>query len=492
MKSSKSILKSTSLIGGASVIKIFLSIFKSKAVALILGPSGTGLIGALQSSVNVLKIVSSLGINNSAVRDIAQYNAKNDKKDLSITIKSMRKVVLFTGAIGLLFTLIFAKYLSLFTFDSTEYTLEIRILSISVFFNLISEGQSALVQGMRRIKDLAKMTVFSTLFSVIISLPILYFFEFDGVAYFLVITSIGQYIITFYYARKIKIDDVKVSLKLALQRSKSMIKLGFSFMGGALVTSLVAFLIRVIIIRDLGIYEAGIYQAAFALSGLYVDIILQAMGKDFYPRLTAVAYNSEKENELINEQTEVGMILAAPGLMFTLALAPLVIRLFYSAEYIEAYNILQWMILGIFLKTIVWPMGFVFIARAKGKMFFVLQVLAQTILLILTFLFINYYGLLGTGIAFFLMYCCHIIYVYFFVNRENQFSWSFNVLKTIIFLSVLFGIGLTMIIYLKQIISTPIILFFGIVLTYIAFLKIKNIFEIKNLKELILKIRNKF
>ena len=489
--SKKSILSSTSIIGGSSVVVIFFQIISSKAVALILGPSGTGLIGALRSSTTMLQTVSSLGINNSAVRDIAQANAKNNLEKLSITIKSLRKAVLFTGGLGLILTFSFAGLLSQFTFGSQEYTLEIRILSIAVFFNLIQGGQAALIQGMRRIKDLAKMSIFSALIGTLVSLPVLYVYEFDGVVYFLLSMSIGQYLVSLYYARKISIKDIKVSWQRAFEESKVMIKLGFSFMGGALAAVLGAYLVRVIIIRDLSLADAGVYQAAYAISGIYIGIILQAMGKDFYPRLTEVAFQSKKEIQLINEQTQVGMLLAAPGLMFTLALAPLGIRLLYSAEYMEAYPVLQWMILGVFLRTISWPMGFLFIARAKGKVFFWTEIISWTLQVGLVFFGLKFFGLKGTGIAFFTLYIFYTTMMFILLKKENDFRWTSRVLKIILAMSLLFGLAFAILQFINQLWGSVIVSCLGIILSYVAYLEIAKILEIKSFKELFQKFKKK-
>ena len=489
--SKKSILTSTSIIGGSSVIVIFLKIISSKAVALILGPTGTGLIGALQSSTTMLQAVSSLGINNSAVRDIAQANSKGDSEQLSITIKSLRKAVLFTGLLGFILTFSFAGLLSQFTFGSQEYTLEIRILSIAVFFNLIQGGQTALIQGMRRIKDLAKMSIFSALLVTLVSLPVLYTYELDGVVYFLLTISIGQYLVSLYFARKIKIKDLKVSWLQAYKESKAMIKLGFSFMGGALAGVLGAYLVRVMIIRDLSLADAGIYQAAYAISGLYIGIILKAMGKDFYPRLTGVAFQPKEEIQLINEQTQVGMLLAAPGLMFTLALAPIGIKLLYSAEYLEAYPVLQWMILGVFLRTISWPMGFLFVARAKGVVFFWTEIISWTLQIVLVYFGLQFFGLVGTGVAFFTLYIFYTIMMFILLNRENDFKWSTQVVKIIISMSLAFTLAFVILQYMSQLWGSTIVCLLGLFLTYVAYLEIAKILEIKNLKELIQKFKKK-
>jgi PST family polysaccharide transporter len=463
----------------------------AKAVALILGPTGTGLIGALRSSTQLIQTVSSLGINNSAVRDIAQASSKDNSEQLSITIKSLRKAVLFTGLLGLILTFSFAGLLSQFTFGSQEYTLEIRILSIAVFFNLIQGGQTALIQGMRRIKDLAKMSIFSAVIGTVVSLPVLYIYELDGVVFFLLAMSIGQYLVSLYFARKIKIKDLIVSWQQAYEESKAMVKLGFSFMGGSLAAVICAYLIRVMIIRDLSLADAGIYHAASAISGLYIGVILQAMGKDFYPRLTEVAFKAKEEIQLINEQTQVGMLLAAPGLMFTLALAPLGIRLLYTADYMTAYPVLQWMILGVFLRTISWPMGFLLVARAKGKVYFWTEITTWSLQIVLVYFGLQWFGLLGTGIAFFILYVFYTVMMFLLLNRVNKFKWSTQVVKIIISMSLVFTLAFVIIKYMSQLWGSIIVCLLGLILAYMAYLEITKILEIKNFKELIQKFKMK-
>ena len=46
---------------------------------------------------------------------------------------------------------------------------------------------------------------------------------------------------------------------------------------------------------------------------MYVGFILQAMGSDFYPRLTAVADDHAECNRLVNEQAQIGLLLAGPA-----------------------------------------------------------------------------------------------------------------------------------------------------------------------------------
>src|SRR6202008_3100330 len=142
-----------------------------------------------------------------------------------------------------------------------------------------------------------------------------------------------------------------------------------------------AYLIRMIILRKAGFEATGIYQSAWTLGGLYVGFILQAMGADFYPRLTASIHDKAECIRLVNEQTLVGLLLAGPGVLATLTFAPLVIALFYSAKFGAAVGVLRWICLGATLQVITWPMGFIIVAKGNQTLFFFAE-LAWTVVAI--------------------------------------------------------------------------------------------------------------
>ena len=69
------------------------------------------------------------------------------------------------------------------------------------------------------------------------------------------------------------------------QEFASLLKLGLAFLASGLLLMGAAYVVRAIVLHDLGLEAAGIYQAAWTLGGLYIGFILQALGADFYPRL---------------------------------------------------------------------------------------------------------------------------------------------------------------------------------------------------------------
>ena len=94
------ILKSSVLIGGSSALNLALGIVRVKAIALILGPSGIGLIGLYTSIVTLAQNVAGLGVNNSGVRQIAAAVGTGDTELIARTAAVLRRVSVALGLAG--------------------------------------------------------------------------------------------------------------------------------------------------------------------------------------------------------------------------------------------------------------------------------------------------------------------------------------------------------------------------------------------------------
>jgi PST family polysaccharide transporter len=160
------------------------------------------------------------------------------------------------------------------------------------------------------------------------------------------------------------------------------------------------------------------------------------MGTDFYPRLTAAAQDNNICNRLVNEQTLVSIFLAGPGVMATLTLAPLVIVLFYSSKFQEAVEVLRWLCLGMALRVISWPMGFIIIAKGAQNLFFWSELAWTVVYIALAWVCVAVFGLNGAGIAFFGSYIFHVLMIYLIVRRLSGFQWSaVNIKVGLLFIS---------------------------------------------------------
>src|SRR6185436_2513099 len=175
------ILKSSMLIGGSSMMNIGLGVVRTKAMALILGASGVGLIGLYNSIVDVARAIGGMGINNSGVRQIAEAVGSGDMQRTARTVTTLRRVALLLGALGALLLVVFRKPISRLSFGDDRHAGAIALLALAVFFTDVSIGQIAVVQGMRRIADLARTSVLGAFYGTVFSIPIVYVYGESGI-----------------------------------------------------------------------------------------------------------------------------------------------------------------------------------------------------------------------------------------------------------------------------------------------------------------------
>ena len=418
------ILKSSAVIGGSSVFNIAIGIVRTKLMALILGPAGVGLLGLYGSIVDLTKTIAGMGTSTSGVRLVAEALGAADEVQLSQSVLALRRTVLALAIAGAALLAALCSPVAYISFGDREHTMSVALLALAVLFSTVSTGQLTLLQGMRRIGDLARANVLAPLFGLLVAVPIVYFEGRDGVVPALVgVATVGT-VVGWWYSRKVyaRVPGAHVS-DLAPQ-ILGLLKLGFVFMLTGFMSMGVAYLVRIIVLRKIGEEAAGFYQSAWTLGGLYVGFILQAMGADFFPRLTAVAKDNTACNRLVNEQAEVGLLLAGPGVLGTLTFAPVVIQAFYSARFGPAVEILRWISLGMLLRVVSWPLGFILLAKGVRKAYFWSELVSALAQVLLVWTCVTAFGLPGTGIAFFCGYICYAVLIYLIARRISAFRWT--------------------------------------------------------------------
>lgn len=414
------------LIGGSSLVNIAIGIIRTKVMAVLLGPSGVGLAGLYGSIADVAVSISGMGISSSGVRQIAEAAGSGDTERIARTAAVLRRTSIILGLLGAGSLIVFSDTVSKWTFGTDLHRSAVVLLACVVLFRVITDGQTALIQGMRRISDLAGISILGALVGTVSALSLVYFLGDRGVAPALLAVAAGTLLVSWWYRRKIPIPMHTLSASQVGAEIAALLKLGLAFMASSLMMMGSTYAIRTLVLRWLGFEASGLYQSAWTLGGLYTGFILQAMGADFYPRLTAIADDNAACNRLVNEQARIGLLLAAPGVIATITVAPLVLVLFYSSAFEGAVSILRWICLGMTLRVISWPMGFIVLAKGRRSVFFWSDVAWTVVHVGLASVCLLWFGVVGAGLAFCGSYLFHAVLIYFLVNRMTGFLWSYN------------------------------------------------------------------
>jgi enterobacterial common antigen flippase len=360
--------------------------------------------GAYVLISDLARTIAQLGINASGVREIADAAASGDEARISRTVIVLRRAAVACGCLGGILLLVFSVPVSQLSFGTAQHSGGVALLSLAVFLSVVAATLGTLLQGLRHIADIAKITVFGAVLGTAASIALVYAMGQDGIVPSLIAVSTASLLFSWWYGRQVVVKPVALSATQSLAESAALLKLGLAFMGSLLLTMGAAYAVRVFILRTLGLEAAGLYNAAWTLGGLYVSFVLQALGTDFYPRLVGAAADDARCNRLVNEQAHVSLLLALPGVLATLTFAPLVVSLFYSAAFAGAVEILRWICLGMALRVIIWPLGYIVVAKNRQKLFFAMDLAWTVVNVGLSWWCIEALGIAGAGVAFFVSY----------------------------------------------------------------------------------------
>jgi PST family polysaccharide transporter len=303
---------------------------------------------------------------------------------------------------------------------------DIGWLAIAVALIVAAASQGALLNGMRRVGDLARVSVGSALLSTAIGTYALWMWGGSGIVAFVVAGPLASFVFGHWYVSRLPRPQGRSGLRAMSREWSTLARLGFAFMVAGLAGTVGQLVVRVLVQRDLGVEALGHFHAAWAISMTYIGFVLGAMGTDYYPRLVAVVGDPAAVNRLVNEQVEVALLLAAPILLVMLGLAPWVIEALYSSLFNDAVEILRWQVLGDVLKIASWPLGYILVASGAGKTFMAVEWLAMGAFVALTFALLPAVGLLATGISFLAMYALLLAVVWGLARWRTGFRFSNN------------------------------------------------------------------
>ncbi len=427
-RSYRDILRSSSIIGGASVVNILVGLLRMKAVAVLLGPVGVGLIGLMQSVIATVSTASSLGFGNVGTRQIAEAVSTEDSEAVAAARRALFWGTMVLSVIGAGVFWRLRRWIAEVVFNDPGLSTAVGWLAVGIALTVASGSQRALLNGMRRIGDIARVSIYSALFATVVGVAVLWVWGESAIPFFVLATPLATFLLGHLFVSRLPQAPSRESgLTQLVPQWITLVRLGSAFMIAGLMVTAGQLVVRTMVQNELGTQALGYFQASWVISMTYIGFVLQAMGTDYYPRLTAVIKNHSDANKLVNEQSEIALLLAGPVFVAMLGLAPWIIELLYSDQFAEAVHVLRWQILGDILKVVSWPLGFIILAAGDGRAFMFTESFGISVFALLTWVGLPLIGLEAAGIAFVIMYVVYLPTVFFLARRRTGFAWHRDV-----------------------------------------------------------------
>lgn len=483
----KNIVKSTAVFGGAQLVQMLITILRAKFIAIFLGSYGMGINAILQSTVALISSFSSLGIFQSAVRDISQSYEEGDRYKLSKITYVFNRVVLLSGVLGTLLCIVVSPWLSKLAFENNDYLWHFLVLSFALLFTALANGKVVFLQGTRNLASLAKASLLGAFLSLIISIPLFYLLEVWGIVLSIVLSSLLLYIVQAFYTRKIKLTEIQpLTVRETIKEAEPMIKLGSVLMMGTVLMTGFTYLTNIFIGRFGVIDDVGFFQGVSSITNQSIAVIIAVLASDFFPRLSAVYKDRDKITTMVNQQSELISIIIAPIIVVLIVFAPFIIKILLSNEFLVVTPMLRWMALSLIVRGIWLTMSYIILAKGDRRAYFIYDALiGNGLLFLLNITAYSFWGLQGLGISFLIGSIMVSLILYLVVRSKYGFVFSFEFRKIFGILSILVISSFLIILFLNgwiQYVSSAVIM----ILIFVYCLNILNnrmgIFQLVKLK----------
>ncbi len=405
------------MFGGVQVFQILINWARGKCVAVLLGSDGMGVSALFTSSSNTIQKFSSLGLNLAIVKEMADHSG--DKTSTSQFIGLALRILAATSLLGALICILFATPLSRLTFGNSEMSWQFMLLGIAVALGIAGSGMLAMLQGLHEVKRLSKASIVGGLAGLFLGVPLYYLYGTNGIVPAMIALSAAMFL--FYYISLRKSAET-MPFKFHMSEHKSLIKrmigMGIILMASDLIGTTGTYIIN-LFIKTFGSYEdVGLFQAANSATAQYSGMVFAAMAMDYFPRLTKAASDNIRMHGIVNRQTEIVALIIAPAACLLILTAPIVIRVLFTSQFEPILPLMRWMGLGITLRALIMPMGYITFAKNNKRVFFYMEGLYGNIQnLALSCIGFYFFGLIGLGYAL-VADNAICLAVYYIVNRR--------------------------------------------------------------------------
>lgn len=429
------------LFGGVQVVGILCSILRTKLVALWIGPLGVGLFALFNQALEMINTATNLGIRQSSVRDLSQSAGKSEAGLVARMVVTVRRWSLWLGLLGASLTIALAPLLSQWTFGDCSHVWGFVALSIAILLVTLTNGEYAIFQGLAKLKRLAHVTIWGTLFGLVISIPLFYYLRDASILPSIIAYALGNALFAFLFRHR-HFTPVKVTNRETFKLGSGFVKFGIYMTIGNFVTILAGYAFNAWLNMTSGTHEVGLYQAGYTMVYRYTGLVLTALGMEYYPRLAKVAHSRLRLSAFVSQEINVVMMVMAPIAALFILLREPIVWLLYSGEFMGIVTFTSWIMVGTVFRAMSWCVAFVILAKGSGKIYLLTESLSAVVELVLNISFYHLWGLTGLGASYVVWYIIYtlivwIVYRYtygltFIPAALCSVAWAFFIAVTVL------------------------------------------------------------
>lgn len=398
--------------GFATVIRVLLGLISNKINSIYLGPSGYALLGQYSTFNSITTTFSTGGINAGLIKYVAEYYDQFDKRDKIISTSLF--IVLICSAIIGIVNIVLCRFLSIFLLKTPQYWSIFVISGSMIALNSIGLVISWLLNALKQMNRLITTQIIMNFVAVAVTIPMVIFFNVYGALLSMFIYAPLTIYINYRFLKKSGLDLRKVKPLIDRESFGRLLKFSLMAFTTALLLPVSQLVIRNYIITSISTESAGYWQGVLKISDIYMTVIISSLSLYYLPRLSEIKDPQELRKEIFSGYAVLMPLMIFLGFSIFL-LRDFIIEVLFTPAFRPMRNLFIFQLLGDFFKIASWLLAYLMVAKAKGRMYIITEIIFALSYLVFALVFIKARGVIGITYAYSLNYFLYfILFVYLF------------------------------------------------------------------------------
>lgn len=412
----KLLLKVTAMTGLLTLLKMVMGFVIAKVVAIYTGPTGLAMLGQVQGVVGVLNGISNAPAGSGVVRFTSEKQAAGYDECAPWWKASLQWVMILAG-----FTIptafLMSEYLADLLFQDIRMSWVITVAACLLPLAAIGTLLNSVINGQQNYRRYVLLGMLSVIASSILMLSMIFYANIKGAL--LAAASQSALIGVVMILANLRQPWFKIRYWWGNTSGAARKSIG-SYTLMALTTALTVpvslIFVRNILVEKVGWHGAGEWQAVWKISEVYLSVITIALSTYYLPKLTSLVGVDSIIKEIHHTAKIIFPIVCILAL-FIYLFRDVAISLLFTEEFRGARNLFAIQLTGDVVKILAWLYAYPMLSRGATKWFISTEVFFSISFVLLSYFFVEAYGILGVNIAYLINYCFYFIFSLVNVRR---------------------------------------------------------------------------
>lgn len=395
----KELLKGSSLSFCIKIVGVAASYVLSLLISMRYGAKGFGIYSLSLTVLSVFGITGLMGFDLAVLRFIPQFSIEDNLHKIKVVYKDILRLTVSVSLFLFIFLFIFSNKIAVAVFNDDSLFIAFRMISFLIPLFVINQINIEVMRAFKHIKlseYLRNLNVplFSILFFAVINLLVISYYT--AVLSYCFAILISFLLSVYFVGRKLRSIPQKkggyLSKKELLRISSPMMLTGFMHLIMGNIDTIM-----------LGIFSStenvGIYNIAFKVASLMI-LSLTAINTIVAPMFSELYWSNKMVDlkKVIKFSSKLMCWTSAPLFVVLIVFPEFVLGVFGN-EFEIGKNVLIVLAIGQFINAVSGSVGFLLNMTGKQHIFRNIFFIATLINLILNFILIPKYGIMGAAVA---------------------------------------------------------------------------------------------